>query len=105
MSLLVILLILFLIFGGGGCDYHAWGGAARRRAMTGTHHLQVRGDGHSVSKAVITPKGRFGSAALAAEAHGISAVASDQGVSLGRLALHFLKALSRPPSLSGGRPF
>lgn len=33
-------------------------------------HLRVRGDGHPRSKAVITPKGRFGSAALAADAHG-----------------------------------
>lgn len=32
----------------------------------------VRGDGHPGAKAVVTPAGRFGSAALAAEAHGIN---------------------------------
>jgi hypothetical protein len=31
----------------------------------------MRGDGHPRSKAVVTPLGRFGSAALAGEAHGI----------------------------------
>ena len=37
----------------------------------------IRGDGHPGAKAVVTPAGRFGSAALAAEAHGInSATAS-----------------------------
>jgi hypothetical protein len=35
-------------------------------------HLKVRGDGHPRSKAVITPLGRFGSVALASEAHGIT---------------------------------
>ena len=35
-------------------------------------HLKVRGDGHPRSKAVITPAGRYGSIALAAEAHGIT---------------------------------
>lgn len=35
------------------------------------NHLRVRGDGHPKSKAVITPKGRFGSAALAADAYDI----------------------------------
>ena len=35
-------------------------------------HLRVRGDGHPASHAVITPIGRFGSIALAAEAHGIT---------------------------------
>jgi len=36
------------------------------------HHLCRRGDGHPKSKPVITPKGRFGSMALAAEAFGIT---------------------------------
>lgn len=35
-------------------------------------HLKVRGDGHPRSKAVMTDLGRFGSIALAAEAHGIT---------------------------------
>lgn len=35
-------------------------------------HLNTRGDGHPRSQAVITPAGRFGSAALAAEHHGIA---------------------------------
>lgn len=34
-------------------------------------HLRIRGDGHPKSKAIITPMGRFGSAALAADAYGI----------------------------------
>lgn len=40
--------------------------------------LRVRGDGHPMAKAVITPLGRFGSAALAAEAHGIGRCAAGQ---------------------------
>lgn len=36
------------------------------------HHLAVRGDGHPKSKPVITPDGRFGSCALAAEFYGIT---------------------------------
>ena len=35
-------------------------------------HLRVRGDGHPRSRAVVTPLGRFGSIALASEAHGIT---------------------------------
>lgn len=35
-------------------------------------HLKVRGDGHPKSHAVLTPIGRFGSIALAAEAAGIT---------------------------------
>jgi hypothetical protein len=35
-------------------------------------HLKVRGDGHPKSHAVITPLGRFGSIAMAAEAYGIT---------------------------------
>ncbi len=35
-------------------------------------HLWVRGDGHPRSKAIITPAGRFGSMALAADHHGIT---------------------------------
>lgn len=41
-------------------------------------HLAKRGDGHPKSKAVITPKGRFGSAALAAEAFDITRQAASQ---------------------------
>lgn len=48
-------------------------GAAAAKA-NGTHAaaFAMRGDGHPRSKAVVTPMGRFGSAALAGEAHGIS---------------------------------
>ena len=35
-------------------------------------HLKIRGDGHPKSLAVITDMGRFGSIALASEAHGIT---------------------------------
>lgn len=45
---------------------------AARKAAGGKWHLEVRGDGHPKSKAVMTPIGRFGSAALAAEHYGIS---------------------------------
>ena len=45
---------------------------AARKAAGEVCHLAVRGDAHPRSKAVVTPLGRFGSAALAAEAHGIS---------------------------------
>lgn len=44
---------------------------SKRRMPLGTH-LKVRGDGHPRSKAVVTPAGRFGSAALAAEHHGLT---------------------------------
>lgn len=43
-----------------------------RRASGIPHHLSYRGDDHPKSKAVLTPKGRFGSAALAGEAFGIT---------------------------------
>jgi hypothetical protein len=46
---------------------------AARKARGEPWHLAVRGDGHPCSKAVLTPKGRFGSGRLAAEAHGIAA--------------------------------
>lgn len=45
---------------------------ARRKAAGIRHHLEVRGDGHPKSKAVMTPAGRFGSGALAAEHYGIT---------------------------------
>jgi hypothetical protein len=45
---------------------------ARQRELGIPCHLAVRGDAHPRSRAVITPLGRFGSAALAAEAHGIT---------------------------------
>lgn len=51
--------------------------AQDRRKINGTQlgkHLKVRGDGHPRSMAVITPMGRFGSIALASEAHGFSRV-------------------------------
>lgn len=38
----------------------------------GSHHLAVRGDGHPKSRAVVTPSGRFGSGALAAEHYGVT---------------------------------
>ena len=38
----------------------------------GVHHLAVRGDGHPSSRAVITPRGRFGSAALAGESYHVT---------------------------------
>jgi hypothetical protein len=48
----------------------AW---AKKLAEPGyQHHLAVRGDGHPRSRAVITPMGRFGSVALAADAHGLT---------------------------------
>jgi hypothetical protein len=47
--------------------------SARRKRLPGyNHHLSVRGDGHPRSRAVITPIGRFGSAAVAADAHGLT---------------------------------
>ena len=36
------------------------------------YHLRIRGDGHPKAKAVTTPAGRYGSIALASEAHGIT---------------------------------
>ena len=48
---------------------------AARKAAGIPHHLEARGDGHPKSKAVITPAGRFGSAALAAEHYGITRAA------------------------------
>jgi hypothetical protein len=48
-------------------------GWAKKLAEPGYHHhLAVRGDGHPRSRAVITPMGRFGSGALAADAHGLT---------------------------------
>ena len=44
----------------------------RYRESGGECALSVRGDGHPRSRAVITPAGRFGSMALAAEHYGIS---------------------------------
>lgn len=49
--------------------------ARRTRAQSGHswgEHLKVRGDGHPKSHAVLTPVGRFGSMALAAEAFGVT---------------------------------
>lgn len=52
--------------------------ATRSRRMKEWHAVNVshlagkRGDAHPMSKPVMTPLGRFGSAALAAEAHGVS---------------------------------
>ena len=45
---------------------------ARRKAAGIKCHLAVRGDGHPRSTAVVTPLGRFGSVALASEAHGFT---------------------------------
>jgi hypothetical protein len=61
-----------------GFDYEAKAAAGRRGAEVakagGRHalHFTGRGDGHPRSRAVITPNGRFGSAALAAEAFGVT---------------------------------
>ena len=46
-------------------------------------HLKVRGDSHPRSKAVVTPLGRFGSIALASEAHGFSRQAGHYAVKRG----------------------
>lgn len=47
--------------------------ASAKGHVTRPHrHLNVRGAGHPKSKAVATPAGVFGSAALAAEHHGIA---------------------------------
>lgn len=51
----------------GNHQRRSWGEDPTRRS-----HLEVRGDGHPRSRAVVTPLGRFGSAALAAEAHRIT---------------------------------
>lgn len=45
---------------------------AEKNDPTFEHHLAVRGDGHPKARAVLTPKGRFGSAALAAEAFNVT---------------------------------
>jgi hypothetical protein len=45
------------------------------RAAKGTprgYNLRVRGDGHPKSRAILTPAGRFGSIALAAEHYGLT---------------------------------
>jgi hypothetical protein len=36
------------------------------------HHLRIRGEDHPKARCVVTPAGRFGSAALAAEHYGVS---------------------------------
>jgi len=46
--------------------------ACKARGKPRGVHLKVRGDGHPKSHAVMTPAGRFGSIALASEAHGIT---------------------------------
>lgn len=40
--------------------------------LDGRLNLKARGDNHPLARAVITPTGRYGSCALAAEAHGLS---------------------------------
>lgn len=45
---------------------------AARKARGVACHLAARGDGHPRSRAVVTPNGRYGSAALAAEVTGIT---------------------------------
>jgi len=49
--------------------------AAAEKCTARGAHLRVRGDGHPRSRAVITPDGRFGSIALAAEHHGLTRAA------------------------------
>jgi hypothetical protein len=51
------------------------GRKAKVGSMQGAH-LKVRGDGHPKSMAVITPRGRFGSAKLAGEAFSITGQAA-----------------------------
>lgn len=46
-------------------------------------HLKVRGDAHPKSKAVVTPAGRFGSIALAAEHHGLTRAGAHYRVKAG----------------------
>lgn len=53
---------------------------AARIAAGESWHLSVRGDGHPKSKSVITPDGRFGSIALAAEHYGITRAAMHQRI-------------------------
>ena len=43
-----------------------------KKRVNRNHHLAVRGDKHPKSHPVLTPKGRFGSIALAAEAYGLT---------------------------------
>lgn len=56
--------------------------AMQKRSMTYaasgrliSEHLRIRGDGHPVSRAVMTPAGRFGSQILAAEFYGVGVAA------------------------------
>lgn len=53
---------------------------ADRAAAGIPHHLSVRGDGYPKSKSVITPDGRFGSIALAADHYGITRAAMHQRI-------------------------
>ena len=60
----------------------AW---ARRKAAGERCWLEGRrGDAHPRAKAIVTPLGRFGSAALAAEAHGITRQAAARKARAGR---------------------
>lgn len=64
--------------------------AKKTREVTGNplgSHLKVRGDGHPRSIAVVTPLGRFGSIALASEAHGITRQGGHYAVRAGRWAV------------------
>lgn len=70
-------------------DRHPESVAEARRRIAATHkargtqhgqHLKVRGDGHPKSMAVMTPLGRFGSIALAAEEYGITRAGASKRV-------------------------
>lgn len=57
---------------------------ARRKAAGEVCHLAVRGAGHPRSKPVMTPRGRFESAALAADAFGITRQYASQLARMGQ---------------------
>ena len=56
----------------------------RRKGRPRGTHLKVRGDGHPKSKPVLTPAGRFGSIALAAEHYGVTRACGSQWLSCGK---------------------
>jgi hypothetical protein len=57
---------------------------AERKRRGEPHHLAARGDGHPKSQAIMTPAGRFGSMALAAEHYGVSRVSMRNWVKSGK---------------------
>lgn len=66
--------------------------ATRTRAARGRprgYNLRIRGDGHPRSRAVVTPAGRFGSLALAAEHYGLTRQGAGQRAAHQRLGWRF----------------